>query len=98
MLVSEALRADLMLASVAFGSDRHGFDIPDGKLVGVWDGPASLPEDELARQFRADLEDPLDFPPLRRAAVPGDRVVLAVDADLPRVALLLPILVESLRE
>lgn len=47
----------------------------------------------------AAVDRPLDFPPLRQAVVPGDRVVLAIASDVPQaaevVAAIVPALVEG---
>ena len=46
------------------------------------------------QQLRA--AQPLGFPPLGRAIVPGDKVVLALDGNVPRVADLVAATVEAL--
>lgn len=38
-----------------------------------------------AAAVRAALAEPIDFPPITRATVRGDRVVLAVDTDVPQL-------------
>lgn len=45
-------------------------------------GPA-FAADEVAGAVEAALAEPLDYPPLSEAAIPGDRVVLAVDEGVP---------------
>jgi nickel-dependent lactate racemase len=47
--------------------------------------PAESPIDPAVLVQRA-LEEPLEFPPLSAAVVPGDRVAIAVDAGVPRVS------------
>ncbi len=42
--------------------------------------------DDLAAAVAAALVDPLGYPPLTRAVVPGDRVVVALDPDVPCAA------------
>jgi nickel-dependent lactate racemase len=42
------------------------------------------------------LDHPLDFPPLERAVVPGDKVVIALDGSLPQPACLVEPIVERL--
>lgn len=46
------------------------------------------PEDvvDVTSAVRAGLSQPLDFPPLNRAIVPGDRVVIALDHGLPQAS------------
>ncbi len=41
---------------------------------------------ELAARLDDALQHPLDFPPLKQALVPGDRVCLAIAADTPQVS------------
>lgn len=41
---------------------------------------------DVAATVRAGLSQPLDFPPLNRALVAGDRVTLAMDRGLPQAA------------
>jgi len=63
-------------------------------------GPSGSPEsDEPAVAVRdrvaAGFSDPVDFPPLTQAVIPGDRVVLAVDATLPDIQTLLGEVIEQ---
>lgn len=68
--------------AVEYGVDRRlEIDIPSGKLSMFIDSPANV-EDVAAELGRA-LESPLDFPPLARAVVPGDHVVIALDRHTP---------------
>lgn len=41
---------------------------------------------EVGQSLAAALAEPLDYPPLSRCTTPGDRVVLALDRDLPDAA------------
>jgi hypothetical protein len=52
-------------------------------------GPPALAD--AAAEIRSALQQPTDFPPMPALCVPGDRVVLALDPELPAVA---PILSE----
>ncbi|MCH7753334.1 MAG: DUF2088 domain-containing protein [Planctomycetes bacterium] len=45
----------------------------------------SISPEELAEHIRAALEMPVGYPPLAEAAVPGDRVVVALQHGLPLV-------------
>jgi nickel-dependent lactate racemase len=47
-----------------------------------------VPLADPAAAVDAALGDPLNFPPLDRAIVPGDRIVLALEHDVPRAATL----------
>ncbi|MCI0332545.1 MAG: lactate racemase domain-containing protein [Planctomycetes bacterium] len=69
-------------ASLKLDDDRRVRLTREGKTANVHsDEPAASP---VARVRRA-LDAPLDFPPLSAATVPGDRVAIAVDADVPCV-------------
>ncbi len=50
---------------------------PDGVLIADCAGPRS-PEENTATCAARAFQSPLDFPPLRQATVPGDRIVLAL--------------------
>lgn len=49
------------------------------------DAPAIATESEIAGRTKAALASPLDFPALSDAVVPGDRVALAVDPNVPSI-------------
>ncbi len=67
------------------------FQFPEsvGRQVGdrVWyyDDVADRRLSDVAAATMAALQRPDDFPPLARAIVPGDRVVLAVDPNVPAI-------------
>ena len=54
------------------------------RLAGVT-RPCGPDDSKVADRVDAALSDPDDFPPMRRAVVPGDRVALAVDPNLPHL-------------
>lgn len=68
------------------------FQFPEtaGRFVGdrVWhyDDVSDRRLSDVAAATAAALDRPDDFPPLSRAIVPGDRVVLAIDPNVPEVA------------
>jgi lactate racemase len=72
-----------MHLEVAFQDDRLDLDIAEERLVAAWSGPPGVAPADLIAQLNEALERPRDFPPLRQAVVPGDRVVIALGADLP---------------
>ena len=43
-----------------------------------------LPEEQLATEVRAQLAEPIHFPPLAQATVPGDNAVLVVAPGIPQ--------------
>jgi nickel-dependent lactate racemase len=45
----------------------------------------SQPLDDPSAAVSAALSDPLDLPPVYRAIAPGDRVVVAIDRDVPQL-------------
>lgn len=47
--------------------------------------PHGNPVDDPAAAVAVALKEPLDFPPLRRAIVPGDRVAIAIDRGVPQL-------------
>jgi nickel-dependent lactate racemase len=61
-----------------------------------WEGPRDEPLGDVRAAAAAALAQPLGFPPLGRAIVPGDKVVLALDGDVPRAAELVAATVEAL--
>lgn len=72
-----------MRVAVEFQDGRLELDVDDDRLVGAWSGPAAIGPDAFLERVRRSLEQPLDFPPLGRSVVPGDRVVLPVDPAVP---------------
>ena len=62
-------------------SGRFSCSLPPERVIGGRLAPTPLAC--AADAIRAALEHPLDFPPLARAVVPGDRVVLALDRHTP---------------
>lgn len=55
------------------------------------------PPADLLRLVSEALENPLEFPALRQAVVPGDRIVVVVDQRVPQVEVLLAGVVDVLR-
>ena len=59
---------------VSFGIDeRLDLDVPDEAMVAVCDEPLGIALADPAAAVDAALGEPLNFPPLERAIVPGDR-------------------------
>lgn len=54
------------------------------------------PQADLARRVAEALENPLEFPALRQAVVPGDRIVIVFDQRVPQGEILLAGVVEVL--
>jgi len=86
-----------MRVSVAFDNEQLELDVPEERVVAEWKGPAPLDEGGLAVRVQEALEQPLEYPPLRRAVVPGDHVVIAFDAETPSASALLSAIVDILK-
>jgi len=72
-----------------FGTDQSvDVEFADGVLVAAGDLPHGTPLADTTAAVNAALESPLDFPPLARGTTPGDRVVLAVERDVPEAPLI----------
>ena len=85
-----------MRVAVAFQDEQLAFEVPDDRLIGVWHGPGPIPRAEVKGLVLEALEHPLGFPPLRQAVVPGDRVVIPIDPQVPEATAILEALRESL--
>lgn len=62
-------------------AQRLRLDVPAERIVALRRAPAPL--DDPAGAIADALQDPLDFPPLRRSVFPGDRIAVVLDRDLP---------------
>ena len=69
-----------------------------GDLVADCRTPRGEPLADIAAAVSSALSEPLDFPPLRRSVVPGDRVAVALGAGVPHAAALASSLVANLLE
>ena len=61
-------------------------DLPDGSLLADCELPLRPALEDTAAAVGAALAEPLEFPALARGTTPGDRVVLALDRDVPQAA------------
>lgn len=80
-----------------YGNGRT-FDIEfaaDG-LLATCDLPCGSPLEDPAAAVDAALAAPLDFPPLARGITPSDRIVLALDRDVPEAAAVVGATIEYL--
>lgn len=81
--------------SITYGSgQRFACELPTANVMGRARGPEPLPD--VAAAARDAIAHPLDFPPIAEAAVPGDRVVIAVERNVPQVAEIVLALWEAL--
>lgn len=74
-----------MQLEIAFARERLSVDVPDDRLVSAVLGPGSN-SPAVRGSVLESLERPLDYPPLRQAVVPGDRVVIPATPDIPDLA------------
>jgi nickel-dependent lactate racemase len=70
-------------------------DLPP-EVVGDYSRPKGEPVENPTSAVESALDDPLNFPALAKATVPGDRVVLAVDRGVPQLPAVIAGVVERL--
>jgi hypothetical protein len=87
-----------MRVTVDFQDEAVEFELPSERLVASWHGPPGVGPDEQAAAIRGALDNPRDFPPLRKIVVPGDSVVIAWDPAVPGAASVLETLGEILAQ
>jgi nickel-dependent lactate racemase len=85
-----------MRVGVDYGRKHVDLEVPEGRLVEVHRQPPAAPLADPVAAVREALEHPHDFPALRRALTPDDHVAVAVDDGIPRLAELLPPLLDHL--
>lgn len=78
-----------MQVGVTFQDERLELDVPEERLVGQWQGPVGVAPQDVERLVIEALEHPRQYPPLRQAVVPGDHVVIALDAREPHASAIL---------
>src|SRR5436190_13117950 len=85
-----------MQASLKYGASAIlEIDLPESALVFDWIGPDPAGEAALDAAAAA-VENPLDFPLLKQATVPGDHVVLALEPAVPQAAAVVAAIVPAL--
>ena len=84
-----------LTVDVRFGrAGRTELSVDADRLVTRREAPEQL--ETLESSIRAALTTPLDFPPLEQAVIPGDRIVIALDADTPAADMILAAIWEVL--
>jgi nickel-dependent lactate racemase len=86
-----------MRIAIGCGLESLEIEVPEAKLVKVQRQPPSPPLADPAAATRAALENPLDFPALRRALTPDDHVVVIVDEHLPHLPEMVTAILEHLQ-
>src|SRR3954469_1995114 len=82
----------------SFGAQRRiAFDFPAGVLVDDLKGPPA-PSVDAAMATTQAVRAPLDFPPLRQALVPGDRIVLSIAPGVPEAPSVVAAIVAELTD
>lgn len=76
--------------------DRVELTWPEAELLLDYSEPAGVPLADPQAAVVAALLEPIDFPPLTAATVPGDQIVVAVDRGVPRVREIVAAIVETL--
>ncbi len=84
-----------MRVVVGFGEAGAEIEVPDERLVELGGAPPP-PVADVAARVAESIEQPLEFPPLRQAVVPGDHVAIVLDDGVPRAAKVLEPIVECL--
>lgn len=74
---------------------RFECEIANDRLVAIQTPPP--PVDDLSGTLQETLNQPIDFPPLRKSVFPDDRVILALDRRVPRSAELIAGIWEELQ-
>jgi hypothetical protein len=87
-----------MRVTVGYSGETAELDVPEGRLAGAWRGPDGVAPRDLPGLVREALENPRDFPPLRRTVVPGDRVAIPLGPAVPDADIILAEVVAILRE
>lgn len=71
-------------------------DVPADALVADCTNTRNSPLDDPSAAVAAALSNPLDYPPLQQALVPGDRVVIALDTGTPQLGAVVAGVVQTL--
>lgn len=82
-----------------YGTDaRVRIDVPETAVLAYCPTPRGEPLDDPVAAVAAVLLDPLDFPPVSQATVPGDQIVLAVDRAVPQATAVIAGVIHALLE
>jgi hypothetical protein len=87
-----------MRAVVDYQDERLEIDVPDDRVIGSFQGPPGIDGEHLDAALSEALESPRDFPPVSKMLVPGDRVAIALDSELPDAGRVLSVLVAVVRD
>ena len=87
-----------MRIAVAYQDKSLDFEIAEDRLVGQWSGPRVEQVLDIRALARNAFEEPSDFPALRKAVVPGDRVVVPLDPSTSDLDLILETMASTIQE
>lgn len=87
-----------MRVEIGYGRQRAEFEVADERLVGVTATAPMTVTDDVADALKHALENPFEYPALRRALTPDDQIAILVDDRLPQLELLLTTLLEYVVE
>lgn len=73
-------------------------DVPEEKILAWYGRHAGQPLDDIVAAMAAAIHDPIGYPPLTQAVVPGDRIAIPLDPALPQPNRLVAGLIGSLCE
>src|SRR5262249_9523751 len=73
-------------------------EIPPERLVALQRAPRAAPIADVVAATREALENPFEFPPLRRALTPEDRIVIAIEPNVPATGVLLGAILQHLTQ
>ena len=75
------------MLSLRYGIDSSlCLELESEALLAFCDAPRGEPVRRVAEAVKRALAEPLEFPPLVQAALPGDKIVLALDRGVPQAA------------
>lgn len=88
-----------MFRSIQYGRDSEcQVDVCDESVVADCAWIDAAPLDDPAAVVAVALDNPIDFPPLRQAIVPGDRVAVALSPHVPQAEAIVGGAVQSLMQ
>ena len=77
-----------MLTKLRYGADSVlQLDIPTDSLIAHCYAPRGQAIADVATELKHCLENPLDFPALSLSVVPGDKVAIALDHEVPQASI-----------
>jgi nickel-dependent lactate racemase len=85
------------MLALAYGIDsRLCLELDGETAVTVCHAPRGKPLEDVEQAVGRALAEPLEFPPLAQAVLPGDKVVLALDSCVPQAGRIVAETVQSL--